>query len=432
MASPKEDTEKKPAQSWDDQLAMALPRTSTYFNAVRTEAYENRNPVSNYIEFWVSLRVDQEQDKWRVMHYVIFDLDLNDGKFKSEVASKNDCSFAESIWHLSKFNSMASAMGTNKPLEMMTEKFPLDKFPEMKVYFFDLENYKVAANIEGIAFDEAERPYRRVEGKVVCSASFTRSELNKSIVSPALARENPKVSVRIEDGVLSDIFNSSSATGASLDDVLKVGQALACLDKFAECMGAFYVGIQKILNKDDKFDKIQCLTEAEKKNLYKAADKLLNTESPDLYGLLNGELRRAAEQLIGAKALGVHVEPFQKHLAECELYVHLLEASMNLSKYRASLQSPHGTDLYSLTKIQQAVKAAQGKFVDLGGTAEHFDRLQAWVANDKKEVIPPWVVTWFDRYYDQRQKTMKRVQAGQSTGRAVETMSVKVKPPIVE
>ncbi|MBI3440249.1 MAG: hypothetical protein HY052_00305 [Proteobacteria bacterium] len=421
-------------KSWDDGLAAALPKTAVYFDAVRSEAYNNRNPAATYLEFCVAMRVDKQQDKWRVMHYYMFDLDLNDGKFKAEVASKGDCSFIEAVYQLAVFENMASNMGANKPADVTVDTFPLDKFPELKVYFFDIENYRVAANIEGIAFDEALRPYRRVDGKVFASATFQRSEIDKSIVSSGQARNNLKIADRIEAGILSDIYNSAAAPGASLDDILKVGQALTYLDAFALDLGAFYLGLQRILNKDDQFAQMKTLTKEEKVKIYdKASGFLRANDSGTLSDLLEYILPLADSQLDQAKACGVHVEPFQKHIAECELYVRLLKASQNLSRYKSSLQSPHGADAGALADIQDSVRKAKEKFTQLGGTAEHFDRLQAWVANNQKEVIPPWLVTWFDRYYDQRQKTMKAVQERQANAvRNVKTMSVKVKPPIVE
>lgn len=424
--------EKAAPQSWNDNMADALPRQSLYFDAVRTDAYENKNGVADYIEFWVAMQVDKGQDKWRVMHYVIFDLDKEDGKFRAEVASKADCSFPEAVWHLAKFNSMASVLGRTAPTELTVEKFPHDKFPELKVYFFDIEHYKTASNIEQIAFDEADHPYRRIAGKVFADATFKRSEIKKSILGAELARQNPIIAQKIEDGILSDIFNSASGPNASLDQILQVGKALACMDEFAIQLGAFYLGVQQMLNRKDKFDKLQTLSPEEKVTLYTKASSVLTFNRATYADIVNYVIPAAGLQLDKAQDLGIHVEPFQKHLAECELYLHLLNASQKRTKFQDSLQSAHGADMGALDSLQKSVSAAQDKFIQLGGTAEQFDRLQAWVANDKKETLPPWVTGWFDRYYDQRQKAMKKIQTRQAGVGEIKTMSAKVKPPIVE
>src|SRR5205814_2306683 len=119
-------------QTWDDKMAAALPQHATFFDSIRTDAFINHNLVANYVEFWTAQQVDKAQDKWRVMHYVILDLDHEDGKFKSEVISKNDVSFPEAVYHIAKFESMAREMPAYKPAELTEAKYPADKFPELK------------------------------------------------------------------------------------------------------------------------------------------------------------------------------------------------------------------------------------------------------------------------------------------------------------
>jgi len=385
-------------ESWNDNLAEAEPQRSLYFDAVRTDAYENKNTVSNYIEFWVALQTDKEQDKWRVMHYMMFDLDREDGKFRSEIAVRDkdgkpvECSLPEAIYHLNEFVSMAGGMDTAMPTEMTPERFPADAFPEIKVYYFDIENYKTAANILHIGFDGTGSPYRTIAGKVFATATFTRSEINKSILAAGQARANPKIAAKIEDGILSDIYNAASSPNASLKNIIKAGKMLTCLDDFAVQLGAFYLSLQKFLNKDDKFDGLQGLTPEEKKTLYARANPRKDDNATPS-SIISYVLSQAWVLLEDAKKLGVHVEPFQKHLAECELYLHLLDASKNLVKYRTSLQSAHSADTNALAAIEKSVKAAQDSFIELGGTEEHFDRLQAWVVNHSKEAVPPWVTS---------------------------------------
>ncbi len=418
---------KKEPKSWDDQQAAALPQKSAYFNAVRTDAYENQNLVSNYVEFWVALQVDRDQDKWRIMHYMDYDLDRDDGKFSSFVVSKEDCSFAEAMYHMSKFDSMAAVLPMHVLIPNMEEKFPADKHPELQTYFFDIAHYKLAANILHMAFDEAHHPYRTIEGKVFAASTFKRTEIVKAIMADEQLKAHPKVAAKIEAGILSDIYNAASGREATLENLLKAGEILAHLDSFAEHMAAFYLGIQQRLKLNDKLDKIQSLSPAEKERQYKSARNVLQYASGG-WGAL-GVLSRAAAPLEQAKQLGAHVEPFEKHLAECELYAHLLDASINRSAFQASLESPNGADTHALQNVRESVKKAQDKFLLLGGTAEHFDRLQAWVANDKKEMIPSWVTRFLDRYYDARRRSMVKIQERKSSMvRDVNTMSAKVKP----
>jgi hypothetical protein len=434
----KKDKDKKPevkeAKSWDDKMADALPQKSVYFNAVRTNAYENQNLAANFAEFWVAMQIDKATDKWRVMHYMFFDIDQEEGKFKAEVVNKEgDMSFVAAVYKIAELDSFAANLGIHKKLEFSQEKYPADKYPELKELFFDIEHYKTAAHIEGIAFDENNNPYRRIEGKIFSNATFARSEVQKSITAVEQNNEHPKVAAKMEAGVLSDIFNSASKPNASLDNILKVGQALACIDPFAAEMGAFYLGIQKILGRTDGFDKLQGLTAEDKKLVYPKAKALVPSDDDlTIPELLAEILPRANSHLEEAKNIGIHIEPFQKHLAECELYAHLLYASQNLAKLKASMQSAKGGDVNALTAVQEAVKTAQDKFVQLGGTMDNFDKLQAWVANDKKEMIPSWVSGWLERYYDQRQKSMKKVKDRQANVSEINTISAKIKPPILE
>lgn len=421
---------KQESATWNDQLSAAEPQKSAYFDCVRTHAYENQHLATDYVEFWVALQVDRNKDLWRVMHYMIFDLQEADGKFKSTTVSDKDCSFAEAMYHMSKFDSMATALPTHTRIANMEERFPVDKYPELKAYFFDVEYYKLVANILHMAFDEAHHPYRTIEGKVFLSSTFKRSEVVNSILAAERAQNKPGTAAKIEAGVLSDIYNAASGGQATLDSLLKAGEMLAELDSFASYMVAFYLGVQKCLQRNDKLDKIQGLSSEERGALYKrGAGILAASGGSKISEMLSWLLPDAAMILEGAKEGGVHVEPFQKHLAECELYAHLLNASQNRSKFQASLQSATGADTSALADARSAIKKAQDKFIQLGGTLERFDRLQEWVANDKKELIPAGLTGFLERYYTARRRTMKAIQDKKSSAlRDANTMPVKVKP----
>lgn len=428
----KQEAPKKEAASWDDGALAALPRKSTYFDALRTDAFMNYNVVENYVEFWAALKVNAADDKWRVMHYMIYDLDKPDGKFVSEQTTKQDVSFPEAVAMISKQEYIAEKMMTHKELDLAT-LYPPAQYPELKVHFFDLEHYKRGANIEGIAFDEQGQPYRRVEGRVFSNATFKRSEVVKSILAVEQARDVPSVQAKIEGGILSDIFASASDRAASLDNILKIGQVLGTMDEFAAQVGAFYLSIQRAVKRDDKFDLIEGLQPDEKKEVLKRVEDLTPVRANDTKPfpkILEDLIPEMNAQLESAKSLGVHVEPFQKFAAECELYANLLYASQNLQKLERGFTSVNNSDTSLITQIRESVDRAQRKFIDLGGTQDQMDKLKAWVANPKKDPIPNWLPGFLTRYYTSRANVMQKVQDRQAGVTQVNTMPVEVKPPV--
>ncbi len=426
--------QKKDPGILDDATLAALPRKSAYFDALRTDAFMNHNVVENFVEFWAALKVNPEEDKWRVMHYMIYDLDQKDGKFVSEASTKHDISFAEAVAFIAKQEYIAEKMATHKELDLGSIYSPA-KYPELKVHFFDLEHYKRGANIEGIAFDEMNQPYRRIEGRIFQNATFKRSEVVKSILAVEQANDVPSVQAKIEGGILSDLFATASSRAASFDNILKIGQVLGAMDEFASHVGAFYLSIQRALNRDEKFDRIEGLQPEEKKDVLSHADDLTTVRKNDAKPfpkIIDDLIPQMNAQLETAKSLGVHVEPFQKFSAECELYANLLYASQNLAKLERGFVSVNNSDANLITQIRDSVDRAQRKFLDLGGTQEQMDKLKAWVANPKKDPIPNWLPGFLTRYYESRAKVMQKVQDRQAGVSQVNTMSVEVKPPVTD
>ena len=425
---------KKEAATWDDGMLSALPKSANFFDALRTDAFMNHNTVENFVEFWAALKVNEAEDKWRVMHYMIYDLDQKDGKFVSEQTTKHDVSFPEAIAAIAKQEYIAEKMMTHKELDLAATYAP-EKFPELKVHFFDLEHYKRGANIEGIAFDDMNQPYRRVEGRIFANATFKRSEVVKSILAIEQAKDVPSVNAKIEGGILSDIFATASDRAASFDNILKIGQVLSAMDEFASQVGAFYLSIQRAINKDDKFDRIEGLQPEEKAEVLSHAEGLTPVRKNDAKPfpkIIENLIPQMNAQLETAKSLGVHVEPFQKFAAECELYANLLYASQNLAKLEKGFVSVNNSDSNLITQIRESVDKAQRKFLDLGGTQEQMDKLKAWVANPKKDPIPNWLPGFLTRYYESRGKVMQKVQDRQAGVSQVNTMSVDVKPPVTD
>jgi hypothetical protein len=363
---------------WEDGAADATPKRAAYFNAVRSDAFLNQNPVKNFVEFWAALQVDAGQDKWRVINYTLYDLDREDGAFEAKPVLKDDVSFAEAIAKIGQLEYAAGHMQSQTLVDMAAE-FPADRYPELKTHFFDIEHYKPAGNIEGFVFNEYNEPYRRLEGKVLDGA-FMRSEVNKSILTVEEGAHIPKVRAQVEGGILSDIFSTAANRTATLDGLLKVGQALSGMDKFATEIGAFYLGIQRILGIEHKFDAIEGLTPAEKQDMLNRAQDRMDRRYVARLPAIGDVLESANEKLDELDTMGVHTEPFRKFTAECSLYIYLLHASQNLSKLERGLVSVSNTDVDLITQIRDSVDTAQRRFVDLGGTAEQMDRLKAWVA----------------------------------------------------
>lgn len=425
---------KKEAASWDDHLAAALPQKAAFFDAMRSEAFVNHNLVENYMEFWAAIKVDALNDKWRVMHYMIYDLDRPDGKFVSEQATKQDVSFPEAVAFISRAEYTASKLMTHADFDV-EKQYPAAQYPEMKVHFYDLPHYKQAANIEGIAFDEHGQPYRRIEGKIFASATFMRSDVAASILSIEQARNNEAVAAKIEGGILSDLFATAADRAASLNNILKIAESLSIMDDFANQVGSFYLAIQKAVKLDDKFDKIEGLSPDEKADALKRAQGKLPAgfgEANAFNKILDNILPAMNATLQSAKNAGVHVEPFQKFVAECELYTNLLYASQNLAKLERGFVSASNSDTSLITQIRESVDKAQRKFIDLGGTQEQMDKLKAWVATPKKEPVPNWVPGFLSRYYISRGNVMKKVQERKAGVTQVKTLATEVKPPVTD
>jgi hypothetical protein len=417
-----------------DDVPAALPQRSTYFKAMRTDAFYNANTVQNFVEFWAAIKTDPVNDKWRIMHYSLYDLDRADGRMDTEVSSKGDVDFVEAVRQLQKFQTLGQEMLSHERVDMET-KFPGDKYPVIKVHYHELTDYRRAANIEGIAFDKMDEPYRRVEGKIIVGSSFTRAEVQKSILAVEQARDVPSVVAQIEGGILSDIFATASDRAASLDNILKIAQVLNTMDDFALQVGAFYLSIQRAIGRDDKYDRIEGLQPDEKKDILARAQGLTSVQAGDSQAfpkILQSVVPAMNQSLEAAKALGVHTEPFQKFSAECELYANLLYASQNLKKLEAGFVNTSNSDTNLLTEIRQSVDNAQKKFTELGGSQDQMDKLKAWVANPKKDPIPGWVPGFLTRYYESRARVMQKVQSRSADLVSVETMSVDVKPPITD
>lgn len=415
----------KSTHSWQDDVHAASPKRALYHTALRTGGYVNNNLAENYVEFWAILRTDPQQDKWRIMHYKLFDMNLEEGKFVSARILDKDVDFIEAIAHLSRNEYVANKQMMHSITDM-DSKYPGTQYPELRVHYYDIPHYKDAAHVEGIAFDQYNNPYRRLEGKIFADATFRRRDVVKSI----LAVENTENinAGPVEAGILSDIFSTSSARAATLDRIIRMGECLNVMDDFAVSIAAFYMSVQKMLGQVATLDAIESMTANERKTVLRKAAHLA-VGSYDR--IVEYVLPTATEQLEKAEGtLGIHTEPFSKFLAECEVYLHLLNASIRLPKLEQSLHSINNADMDQVIQIQQSMQKAEQTFKRLGGTEEHVDQLKAWVANPSKEDIPAWLPNFLNRYYVARSKALAKSQARDAQLRDIKLMSTQVKPPV--
>lgn len=415
----------KRVESWQDGVNEATPKRSLYHTALRTAGYINTNLTDNYVEFWVAMRVDSKADKWRVMHYKLFDMHTNDGKFDAKQATEKDVSFMEAVAYLSRNEYIANKQLMHKIVDMDTQ-YPATDYPELRVHYYDIPHYKNAANVEGIAFNEHNDPYRRVQGMIFADATFRRSEVAQSILAVENT-ENVQARPVMEAGVLSDIFSTSSTRAATLDGIIRMGECLSVMDGFAADIAAFYMSVQKMLGLKTTLDGIEGMNADERKTVTRQAEGSVEGRYEDIANYI---FSNASEKLEKAEKLGVHVEPFNKFLAECEVYLHMLNASIRLPKLEQSLHSINNADMDQVIKIQQSMQRAEMKFKQLGGTEEQVDQLKAWVANPSKENIPAWLPGFLNRYYVSRGQVMAKVQARNAQLRDVKLMSAQVKPPV--
>ncbi len=433
----------KEAASWDDKLAAALPQKASFFDAMRTKPFMNLNVVANYVEFWSAFQVNATDDKWTVMHYMVYALDQDDGKFIAKPVAK-EVTFPEAVFQLSRAEYTGEKMLTQVDFNM-AERYPPQIYPELKAHFYDLEHFKKAANIEGIAFDEYNQPYRKIQGKIFADATFKRSEVVKSILSVEQARDNDNVRLRVEGGILADVFNTTVNPVASLDDKLKIGQVLSIMDNFTIHMAAYYLALQKALKLDEKLDKVAWLSPEDRTDILKRArDVAWNVEANNAYReITTGILPQAQNLLKQAEGLGVHVEPFRKHAAECELFINLVNAAQNVAKMDKALINANNTDIGLISQIRESVDKAQTQFLNLGGTQEQMDKLKAWISAFAREesdparqkavnqkMIPDWIPRFMSRYYEKRSGILEKVQKRTAGIRQVNTMSEEVKPGI--
>ncbi len=413
--------------SWQDGVAAATPQRARYYDTLRTNAFINDKMGPSYLEFWAALQIDAKNDQWRVMHYKLFDLELDDGRFEAEVVTQKDVSFIEAVAQLSRLEYLAAKLIMHSATEMEKD-YPPTKFPELRTHYFDITHFRHAANVEGIAFDEHHDPYRRLQGKIFSDATFRRSEVAQSILAADQARDAAAIN-KMEAGLLADIFTTSSTRPATLDGILRMGECLNIMDEFATDIAAFYCSVQLMLNIKPDLTGIDGL-DAE---TLKAVTRSVNFKYRKSYEAIKDDLLpTAAERLDEAEKKGVHVEPFRKFLAECEVYVHMLNSSIKLPMLEKSLMSASQADTNLLTEIQRSMALAQQKFLSLGGSEEKMDQIKAWIANPAKDDVPGWLPGFLTRYYTSRSKVMAKVQARTAQQRDVALMSTEVKPPLTD
>lgn len=403
-----------------DNPANASPYESQWVTSMRTNAYLEKNPTGEMAVFWVAFK--EAGEKWRVMQYTF--LDDEDGGLESKVI-KQGVDFKAAVEALGTVELGWDGTPSFTKVDV-TVKYPNEK--GLQSYITDVDYFQSAAEAEGFAFNQYMEPYRQIEGKVFENARIPLDNLRSAATAGGSLPEDSPTRLRMESGVLGDIFAMEAGRKASLDDMLKAYETLSKMDGFAEVFGSLYLSFQNIVGVDEKFGKVQGMSDEDKEKMYKKAaakagghDAIEQDICPRMYQIL-GE----------AEGMGVNVEPWRKLTAECELYSHLLKASQIRSKMEASFLNG-SLDGDVVAQVRGSVEAAAEKFTQLGGTQEKVDKLKAWVADPKcAKNIPNWLPEFLTRYHTSRATVVRRAEERQKRlAFDVATMPGAVKPSTI-
>lgn len=409
--------------STDLALFNVWPTKSRFFNEFRTDAYENAG--GNYIECWVAIANDAAAQHWRVMHYMIFNIDDHeDYNFIPEVVIDN-CDFKTAVEKVCEFGSMTASLGDlYKKIEITAETHPPEKYPGLQGHFFGIEPYDEAIKIEGLTLDKAGIPHPRTRG-LICQDGVYKLSANAEDV----AEGNPHTKFNLQPGVLSDMFKDAAGRDLSISmmNLKKVSENLKYHDVFVLRMAAFYLDLQKKLGMKASLDEVEGVATNLKKEIFDLAIQRYSRSYPDFDSLFNS-LNDAVDDLCQAEKEDIYVEPYLTHLAELEIYVRLLKGSGLVEKYHSNLSSPDPDIADFIDQAKESVDAAKEKFLKLGGTESNFDILESWVTKTGAQKIPHYIPGFISCYYAARDKMVEKVKANRMAEQSVKTVAADVKP----
>lgn len=394
---------------------------SSFFTAMRTRAFVTPDKPDT-IMLWVGIQTDAEKDEWRVMRYSFEDMHRADGIIQSQILN-NKTSFFDALAILGnhEFVSLNTLTPVDKEIE---ERYPGREFPEFDKYFREIEYFKVVGNINGVGFDRNATPHLTKDGFLFTDGRFMRGEVTDLIKVPETVRTNDFIRQKVGSSAVSDFSAVAAAPGRKpLENELMAAQVMWSLDQFSISVGVLYKSILKTLGvQDDDMSMVRFPSPAHKEEYLKLVeDEVPNGLSRDrgCDRILEDVIPEARDRLMQAKEeSGVFTKPYESFLAQCEVYVHLLNGAIKLARLTRSMENPHSTDISLVGKIKESVEKAETRFRELGGTEETTYRLRAWVQEVKErmeafdrgekkavdaDIIPAWLPAHLSRYFAQRE-----------------------------
>jgi hypothetical protein len=425
---------KKPEAEQEEQKRTVVAKPAEFYDTMRSSAFLNKGSnIAQFLQFWLAVKEENDKDEWTVTRFYVYK-DAKDsngnGEIQSENASANKrvVSFVEALSILGQAEMAARQAPYMQPIADVEALYPIRDFPFFEGHYHDVEHFAKVGDIEGYVFDDLYRPHNRTRGRVVADdADFTHESFKP--VDPA--QMNARALAHIEGGFVRDVFNVAADKTSKLEDNMRAFALLKHMDDFAFHAGVFYLSMQKALGAETGFDGIRGMTPQFKKQLL---DKSAAHTVGDFGSVLSSVVPKMTEVLEKCKAQNVkgYTEPFEKFVAECEMYVYMAKSDRLYRPIKAGAQNPGGVDMEALAEVRENVEKAKQKFMALGGSAKHAQAIESWVYNaESKGSVNESIAEFLSRYYEAREKAVKRFAAKGFTPAAdMANMTAATKPSL--
>ena len=252
------------------EISLVEYDTSSKKTRYAVSARTNLLDKQGLTEYRLAVKMDKEDDSWRVMLYAIIDDQSGTDKIVTATIIKDKVDFKEAMTQLADFESQAKRK-ILKDVWNITEP-KKDDVPDA---YFETDHYVEVSEREGMVFDQLGRPWAKQYGHVVTSGKFMASDVTRS---QEFAENAQHICENVEDGLLKDTFETASNVG-NLDDMLNKYEALGKMDNFVKLI--------KVMTLHDN-----------------VSEELIDQSNALLQDM---------------KASGVYVEPFEKFLTQCDL-----------------------------------------------------------------------------------------------------------------